>query len=556
MSLKTRLIACLAVILLCFMGLGGFALQRLSAVQAGAEDMGGNWIPSLIDLSRGSEAALKLRQHVLRHALTDDAPGQQAIERDLQRERDAVERMLADYLPLISGADERRLYDAVRIGWDGYAAQIGPTLALSRRQDQALLRRQLDGPARLAFEAYDAAMTRLLRFNQDGAHVAAQASGDVSATAFWMIVAALVAGTLLVAGLALSLVRGISVPLLRLTATMRAMAGGNLDVVVDGRDRADEIGAMAQALEVFRIKVREAERLAADQARADQQGRERGLRVEAMVREFGEETQRSLSALRGAAQRLAGTSGEMTRSAEDATRLTTTLSHASESVSSNAQTAAAATEELTASIGEITRQVGRAAEVSRHAVAETERTDRTVRELAETANRIGDVVRLIADIAGQTNLLALNATIEAARAGEAGKGFAVVASEVKNLASQTAKATEEIGQQVGAIQGATGLAVEAIRSIAGVVAEIDQTAAAIAAAVEQQGAATQEIARTIAGTAQAAAAVSRETGVVQSAAETTTRTADQLRAASGEVGQTTDALNTGVDRFLKGIQGA
>ena len=373
-----------------------------------------------------------------------------------------------------------------------------------------------------------------------------------------MITGTLLLGTLLIGLLAVSLVRSISLPVQRLTGSMEAMSGGNLDVTIStaDRERPDEIGAMAKALEVFRTKVREAERLAAEQARSDQQGRERGQRVDAMVRSFGEETRRGLSALHAAAQRLAGTSSEMNRSAEDATRLTTTLSQASQSVSSNAQTAAAATEELTASIGEITRQVGRAAEVTRNAVSETERTDRTMRELADTANRIGDVVRLIADIAGQTNLLALNATIEAARAGEAGKGFAVVASEVKNLASQTAKATEEIGQQVGAIQGATGLAVEAIRSIASVVSEIDQTAAAIAAAVEQQGAATQEIARTIAGTAQAAAAVSRETSVVQGAAETTGRTADQLRAASSEVAQTTDSLNSGVDRFLKGIQAA
>jgi methyl-accepting chemotaxis protein len=556
MTLKTRLIAVLAVILLSFAGLGGFALQRLSTVQKTAADIATNWMPSLTQISTATETALRLRQMVIRHVLQTNAAAMAETERSIEAERQQVEQALAAYVPLISDPNERALYDDVNRGWADYVRNVGPILEASRNGDQARATQIIDTASLASFRGFAQALQALRRFNIEGGEAAAALAHSTYSSAFWTISGLLALGTLLIALLGTSLVRGISLPVQRLTGSMEAMIGGNLDIAVDGRERPDEIGAMARALEVFRAKVREAERLAADQARADLLGRERGQRVDTLVREFGEETQRALAALRGAAQRLAGTSGEMTRAAEDATRLTTTLSQASESASSNAQTAAAATEELTASIGEITRQVSRSAEVSRRAVAETERTDRTVRELADTANRIGDVVRLIADIAGQTNLLALNATIEAARAGEAGKGFAVVASEVKNLASQTARATEEIGQQVGAIQGATGLAVEAIRSIAGVVAEIDQTAAAIAAAVEQQGAATQEIARNIAGTAQAAAAVSRETVVVQSAAETSGRTADQLRTASSEVDQTTNTLSSGVDRFLRGIQSA
>ncbi|ONG56033.1 chemotaxis protein, partial [Pseudoroseomonas deserti] len=434
MTLKTRLIAVLSVILLSFAGLGGLALQRLGTVQETAADIATNWMPSLAQISTATETALRLRQMVIRHVLQTDPAAMAENERNIEAERQQVEQALANYVPLVSGPEERALYESVVRSWADYFRNVAPVLEASRQGDRAGATRLIDTATQASFRSFAQALQALRRFNVDGGEAAAALANATYASAFWMISGLLAVGTLLISMLGVSLVRGISLPVQRLTGSMESMIGGNLDVVVADRDRPDEIGAMARALEVFRAKVREAERLAADQARADQQGRQRGQRVDAMIREFGEETQRALAALRGAAQRLAGTSGEMTRSAEDATRLTTTLSHASESVSSNAQTAAAATEELTASIGEITRQVGRAAEVSRNAVAETERTDRTMRELADTANRIGDVVRLIADIAGQTNLLALNATIEAARAGEAGKGFAVVASEVKNLA--------------------------------------------------------------------------------------------------------------------------
>jgi methyl-accepting chemotaxis protein len=350
----------------------------------------------------------------------------------------------------------------------------------------------------------------------------------------------------------LSLSAGISAPLQRLTESMDRITKGEIDVPVEDQQRGDEIGRLARTLGVLRARLQDA----APAAPAESAQPQRAQRLEDLVRSFGDDTRGLLDGVRLAAERLDGVAGRMGHAAQDGARLTEALSTASAGASGNAQSAAAATEELAASIGEITRQVGRSAEVSRRAVAEAERTDRTVRELADTASKIGEVVRLIADIAGQTNLLALNATIEAARAGEAGKGFAVVASEVKSLASQTARATEEIGQQVGAIQGATGLAVEAIRSIGMVVAEIDQTAAAIAAAVEQQGAATQEIARNIAGTAEAAATVSRETAVVRDSAGNSGRAALEVRDASRELNDQANGLRARVDRFLSLVRAA
>ncbi|MDJ0389965.1 methyl-accepting chemotaxis protein [Roseomonas sp. E05] len=555
MSLKTRIIASLAALLVCLAGLGGFALQRLSSGQEVTEQITGNWLPSVKTVAAIADSAANIRMQFLRHVMLQDAAQMSEAERLIQASRDRLAERFAAYQLLITGPKERDLYDAMARSWQAYERVLPSALALSRKGDK--LGATADAAeGRPLFIAFEETTQKLTEFNAEGAVAATAASRAAYETSLWMILGWIGIGAAGLVAVGFNLVRGIGGPVRRLTENMEAMTAGNLQVAVLEQERKDEIGTMARALEVFRAKVQEGERLAAAQAAADRAQAERAQRVGALVKSFGDETRHALEKLRTAAVRLNGTSGEMSKAAEEGSRLTRSLSEASDGASSNAQTAAAATEELTASIGEITRQVGRSAEVSRRAVAETERTDRAVRELADTANKIGDVVKLISDIAGQTNLLALNATIEAARAGEAGKGFAVVASEVKSLASQTAKATDEIGQQVSAIQGATGLAVEAIRSIAAVVAEIDQTAAAIAAAVEEQGAATQEIARNIAGTAAAASAVSRETGVVRSASELNGRAAEQVRSASDELSETSSTLRSQVESFLSQVRSA
>src|SRR5260221_1772078 len=266
--------------------------------------------------------------------------------------------------------------------------------------------------------------------------------------------------------------------------------------------------------------------------------------------------QQALEALGGAAGQMRSTSDGLSATSEQTNGQVKTAAAASEEASSNVQTVAAASEELSASITEIGRQVAHAASIASRAVDGTRRTDSTVQGLAETAGRIGEVVKLISDIAGQTNLLALNATIEAARAGDAGKGFAVVASEVKSLANQTAKATEEISAQIAAVQKVTKEAVDAIKGIGGTIGEVSTVASSIALSVEQQGAATQEITRNTLTAAQRTRDVSENIAGVTTGADATGTAAQGVKSAAEALGIQAERLQAQVGDILAKILAA
>ncbi|HMH63389.1 MAG TPA: methyl-accepting chemotaxis protein [Bradyrhizobium sp.] len=351
---------------------------------------------------------------------------------------------------------------------------------------------------------------------------------------------------------------GVARPMTRLNGALGEMAGGNLNVVIPGASRGDEIGDLAKTVTVIREN---AEQKARDEVKAKLKQDEilagqRRLEMVRLADQFEGAVSEIVETVSSASTELEASASTLTATAERSQELTTMVAAASEEAATNVQSVASSTEEMASSITEISRQVQESARMAGEAVEQARTTNSRVGELSKAAARIGDVVELINTIAGQTNLLALNATIEAARAGEAGRGFAVVASEVKALAEQTAKATGEIGQQISGIQAATQDSVNAIKEISGTIERLSEISSAIAAAVEQQGAATQEISRNVQQAAHGTQQVSSHiTDVQRGAGETGSASSLVLSAAQSLSGES-NRLKLEVGKFLDSVRAA
>jgi methyl-accepting chemotaxis protein len=368
---------------------------------------------------------------------------------------------------------------------------------------------------------------------------------------------AIVVLTLAAAGLIFAIQRDLVGGLRGLAAKMQRIADGDLQVEISEAGRGDEIGGMAQALQVFKEQAAEKRRLEAQAEESRRTGEaEKRRAMTELADRFKNSVGDLVARLVGASSNMQQLSQTVAETAEGTSRTSASVAATTEQASQNVQTVAAAAEELSSSIGEVSGQVGEAARIADEASGKAEQTSETVGSLKTSAEKIGAIVTLIQEIAEQTNLLALNATIEAARAGEAGKGFAVVASEVKNLASQTAKATEEISGQIGSMQGIAVEAAQAMEAIRSTNASMQQISAAIAAAVEEQSAATQEIARN----AQQAATGTRETSTniteISGSARANLDMSQQLLSLSGELSELSGEMGAQVERYLAEVRAA
>ena len=352
--------------------------------------------------------------------------------------------------------------------------------------------------------------------------------------------------------------RDISRPVVAMCAAMRELAKGDFSIQLPGLNRRDEVGQMARAVEEFKLQaVAKAQREAAER---EEKGREQEHARKAELHNFADRFETAVGEIidkvSSTSGSLEGAANTMSKTAETTRELAGVVASASEEASSNVQTVAASAEELASSVDEIARQVQESSRIAAEAVAQAARTDHRIAELSQLANRVGDVVKFITAIADQTNLLALNATIEAARAGDAGRGFAVVAQEVKALATQTAKATEEISGQISGIQAATQDSVTAIKEITKTIGRIAEIATAVAAAIEEQGAATQEIARNVQQAAQGTSQVVANIGNVNRGAGETGAASAQVLSSAQILSNESHRLKREMENFLTSVRAA
>lgn len=389
-------------------------------------------------------------------------------------------------------------------------------------------------------------------------HAAVSAEADsIAVTANYVLLgAALLA--LFVSGLSYWFTRRtIVAPLKAMEQGMGELSRGNLMLDIPHLDAEDEVGAMARALQVFKTNAIEMKRMSEQQRESEAAAkRDRHDAMMKLASDFESRVGAIVATVAKSAADLESAARGMAATADTTTSQSSAVANAADAATHAVQTAASAAEELAASVFEIRRQVARSVELAAAAVSDARQTDATVQGLSQASQKIGDVVKMISDIAAQTNLLALNATIEAARAGEAGKGFVVVASEVKSLANQTARATEDISAQIASSQAITEQAVSAIRAIGMRIGEMNDIAAAISGAVEEQGAATNEIANSISSAAGGTAEVNQAIGNVARAATESAAAAAQLQDASSTLSREAERLHSGVDGFLRNVRAA
>jgi len=557
LPITLKILGVLGVMTVLAIAVAGGSIDELGHLNAITQKLVKDDARSLYLASAADEHMARAHQLMFEMILANEAEEIDGIDRQVDRELETLKDLLGKLRPFMDGATEETTFADASSALARYADEGARVRAAARANDdrnaQSLLREMVP-----QFRRVNGALTELV--DQQNRDLAAAA--DYAESRFGVVVRTMVSATALgialALGLSLAVIRfQVTRPLGSMTHTMTALAGGQLEHEIAGIERRDEIGAMARSVEVFKRNALEVRRLEAEQADLARRAEdERRSFLRGLAAGFESSVKEVVDIVVAAAGDMQATADALAQSMRDTVQRTAAAEAGARAAASSVNLVAGASEELRSSIEDIARQTGDSQRIARQASEQADQTVGLIAKLDQASQRIGGVVELIGKIAAQTNLLALNATIEAARAGEAGKGFAVVANEVKNLATQTARATGEIASQVGEAQSVAHDTGSAMTTISGTIQQIEAISSGIAGAVDAQSASTREIGRSAGEAAQGTATVSENLGAINAAAQVATGGVEKLLKAADALTRQAAALRTEVARFLGELRAA